>query len=750
MALPPGTLIPNVRWPGLTAGAQSFQYTCSHGITPSLAVITSNPQPKPPAGFGNLVFQDGRTGIVLRDCKIAKMSVSFGAGGFTYTFEILDRRWQWANGSFPGGGGLYNQLDPNGKLIPWTIRSPVELAQICLAALGETKYRIEGLPTGLSSKQGRRVTEYLKTGENYPITSTNTPVDWTGMTPAGALAELCERFGCRVIFQPGQDRLLIQKLGTGQSLPEGGSLAQASAQMEAPETPVAVGVYGAPSLYQGRFALQPVGADWDGRYVPINELSYAPKRPTGAVQRQITTCTVRPDTDASGAVLRIMIDGPGMFQATGIVNLINRLQGSLILRDYGISASYTAPNIITLTGSEKSPFSAQCSIVSGGSTTRSRFDARLVQPHKDIQTGDWTKECPDLIWNVTATDRLSVLEARNLAQQNIWRAFRVMNEDVLDAHENARDRAAGFNRKYKPIIVPGFGKISSRLQLTISKFMVDQVVPSERIQGGIALNQQELANSGVLPEYYNGVARNREARVYGQYAKRIGSVVWNSVSNINTDPMALVKVGFQVDPINQLVIFNRPVYRMADQGGTSVYLDPELILECAVTVRDPSTWSESRPRFYVPLPGGIAPAEWLIKDDIVANYIGEYTDQNYLKAVKRPPEDADGPRRANAYMTAMALKYQTKAMETRTWNGIKKVELDGVIQQVGWKISSAGIYTTASANGEYSVVTPTYPARRQRENLAANPNAALANARDQMPAAGAGGLLSDAMRWGKS
>jgi hypothetical protein len=749
-ALPPGTLIPNVRWPGVTAGVQSFQYTVSHGITPSVALIVTNPQPKPPAGFGKLAWSDGRMGMALSDCKLQNMQSSFGPGGFTYTFQILDRRWQWSNGTFKNGGGRYNQLDPNGKLIPWTIRSPTELAAICLKAMGETRFRIEGLPPGLSSRQARRVTRYLETGENYPVTATNPPTNWEGLTPAGALAELCERYGCRVIFQPGQDRLLIQKLGTGRSLPEGGSLAQASASMDAPETPVAVGVYGAPSQYQARFALQPVAKEWDGtnHYVPINDASYAPQRDSGQKQRQVTICTVLPSSDAATATLRMQfIDGP--YQAVGITALLNRIQNSLILRDRGISASFTSPNIITLTGSDKEPFSVQCSLVSGGSGPRSRFDARLSQPYKSVTLTDWSRCAPPGFWGVQATDRLSVVEARNLAQSSVWRCYRIMDEDAELAHENARERREGFARALKPINIPGYGKIKDRRQIVPSALMVDQVVPSPRTQGGVALNQQELTNSGVLPEYYNGMARNRSARVYGQYARTIGSVLWNSQSNLNTDPMALVKVSFTVDPINQLVIFSEPVYRYADTGGTSVYCDPELVLECACTVRDPETWSERRPTFFLPLPGGIAPAEWLMKEDVVANYIGEYGEANNLKSVKRPPEDADGPRRAKAYMTSMAAKYQLKASEVRTWNGVKKVDPDGIVQQVGWRIDQGGIYTTASTNNEFSAVTPSYPARRNRENLAADPNAVLANARDQSPIGAAEQMLGGAVAFSR-
>jgi hypothetical protein len=78
----------------------------------------------------------------------------------------------------------------------------------------------------------------------------------------------------------------------------------------------------------------------------------------------------------------------------------------------------------------------------------------------------------------------------------------------------------------------------------------------------------------------------------------------------------------------------------------------------------------------------------------------------------------------------MAAKYQAAAAQIQTWNGVVKVDPDGLVQQVTWQVSTQGIYTTAATNTEPSITTPPYPARRQRENLAADPNAALANARE--------------------
>jgi len=740
MPLPPGTRILDVTYPGIKNGVRSFRYDCQHGISPNTALIVTNPQDQPPAGFGTLTWSDGVMAGALAECKLKKVTAQIQGDGFVYTLEILDRRWQWEYGTFPGGGGHYNQLDPNNKLIPWTIRSPTELALLCIQAMGVKSFRINGLPNGLSSTDGLKQINYLQTGQNYPITAANPPVNWDGIPPAIALSELCERYGCRVMFQPFQDRLLIDRLGSGIPLPTGGSIAVSSLAVTSPETPIAVGVYGAPTEYQMRLALKPVALEWDGHnhYVDQLDVSYAPKNPNGN-QNQITRCEVRPAIDATSgsATLTAWLNNE-QFTASTLSALVTLINANVWTRSFGITCVLTSASVMTLIASKPEPFDIRCTIT-GGSTTRSRFDARITQPHKNKNVADWSKSTPPTFPGIQSTDRLSLYEARQLAAQSIWRSYRVMDEDVEFAHKNARLRRLGIPAPFKPIIVPGLGPIRDRRQIIISNRKVDQVVPSPRLQGGIALNPQVVQGTlggGILPEYYNGIARNQAARVYGQFAIQCGSgsVLWNTRAGANTNPMTLLKVDFSVDAFAQVITFNEPVFRSPDQGGQGIYFDPELILECAVTVRDPVTWTEIRPSFYYGLEGGVALPEYLIKDDVIANVVGVYDDTtNHLKSITSPPEDVDGPLRAQQYLLGMAAKYQTKAAQILKWNGIMKIDPDGLIQQVSFTMDSSGVYTHASTNSEFSTYLPNYSARRNRENLAADPDAVQRNIGDQGP-----------------
>jgi hypothetical protein len=234
------------------------------------------PQPTSPASFGTLVISDGQGTIVIPGCRLDALKTHQDESGVYWTLEIVDRRWRWRElGSL---SGCYNQLDPFGKLIPWTIRSPKELATICLEAMGETNYILD-FPAGL----------------NYPgpftsspivnITGANPPVNWDGVPPAQALQQLADQYSLRVIYQLAKDRILVSTAGIGGPLPKG-SLHRQGPSLKSPETPDSIAVLGAATKYQVRLVFRAVGEDWDHSYRLLDDLSYAPSQKEGGW----TTC----------------------------------------------------------------------------------------------------------------------------------------------------------------------------------------------------------------------------------------------------------------------------------------------------------------------------------------------------------------------------------------------------------------------------------------------------------------------------
>lgn len=261
-------------WPGVQDYI-SCSYTCSHGISPGVAVLVIPWQPPATiANFGILRIQDGvNTPVVLKDCKVDSVKVvSLVDGARGLSIAILDRRWRWKYG---GVDGWYNQQDPDPDIsglppgeyvfpgsiyIPGTERTPLQLMLDCLAAMRETQFLIGYVPT-----------------EPRP------PIDWAAANPAAALQQVCDAVGCRVVFQPNLDRVLIQPTGTGVYIESKlRPILSDSPGWEPDEPPGACQIASGPLWIADYLPLEPVGLEDDGRVVPIDELSYKPDKGWGA------------------------------------------------------------------------------------------------------------------------------------------------------------------------------------------------------------------------------------------------------------------------------------------------------------------------------------------------------------------------------------------------------------------------------------------------------------------------------------
>lgn len=261
-------------WPG-AAGVVSCRYLCGHGITPGVATLVVTLPPAGAAGFGDLVLSDGNRSLRLRDCKLENVQFDQGDDGQRWTLLISDRRWRWENGTL---AGVYNQLDPHNKLVPWTIRSPKELVELCLEAMGERNYSID-VPPGVSGADYADKGDWFDLGANTPFGAglVNPFVEWNVETPAQALSRLCGLFNCRVVFDPVADRVLVAKPGDGAALPED-FLESRGVNVEAPKTPSLIGVVGAEMQFEMLLRLRAVLPEWHkGEYVPVNQASYRPK-----------------------------------------------------------------------------------------------------------------------------------------------------------------------------------------------------------------------------------------------------------------------------------------------------------------------------------------------------------------------------------------------------------------------------------------------------------------------------------------
>ena len=711
-------------WPALIA-VTAAQYTTSHGGSPGIAIVTALSQETFPASNGTLLIYDGKTAVTIPDCRVKNITSSMDDGGKHWSLEIQDRRWRWQE--LGAMGGCYNQLDKNGKLIPWTIRSPIELAKLCLDAMGEVGYEID-LPPGLDSSAGAGLERELRVGENFPATGTNPPVNWDGITPVAALQQLCDLFGRRIIYRLTTNSVLIAKPGIGADLPDG-SLAKDQIGLQRPATPSGVGIIGSPTRYQVRLLLEAVGLEWDGSYRPINLLSYAPKFTAGKVQINHALPT-NVAVNTSFKVTFTALNANGQDQdiitfsynpvggdtptivSTQLKNQINASNSPIVK---GIVTASLSGATLVLTGLQVGVAFNVGTTVSGTlPTPPSTFNLTLIQAAvgQKPNEGTWAYSSPPLFNGVRATDRLTLVDARRLAAKSVWRCYRIV----------AVDPATGKGQ----LTLPGYGVIQRRQQLILEDTQVDQIVPPP-----IDTKLTNRQGQPITVDFYNGYSKNKPAAVYGSARSDIVYGLWRQpnaaalagignafgfIAN-NTPPGTQYLVDFSVDPVNQIIVFSDYVFKF--QSGT--YAEPKLTLQTAVQVRNAQTgWIECFTDTQPLINGANGRTNFMLqkRPDVQLNVSSTYDGNNNLLTTS--VLEVDALARARFYTAGLAAQFFDASAASRRYNGLMPIDLDGAISQVTWEVGGNGAFTTASRNSEHDIWFPSYPARRRAENLAAN------------------------------
>jgi hypothetical protein len=769
-----------ISWPGVF-GVESFVYVVNHGISPDVAVMTTIPQPNQatPAEFGDLVFSDGQRFITLRDCKVSRITGRTDSSGTSWTLEILDRRWRWdgLNALF----GEFNQLDNRAKLVPWTIRSPTELATVCLDAMGETNYIIN-LPPGLPKSAGQDINKYLSLGDNFPQTGTNPPTVWNGAPPSQLLAQLADLYGCHVIWQPIADRVIVTPIGQGEALPDG-PCESITPAVKAPVVPASVGLIGAPLRIQMRLGLEAVGEEWSGQYVPIDELSYRPQIP-GKVQISTATFTGtgNPELDILIVVHKFL---PNQYDNTFIGtggSIAVKLSGlaAKINADEAISAVITASataTVLTLTGKNQGEV-FDVIAVSPDIDPPDTFIGAVTQIAAGRGKNSWAMSCPPDFPTVQAVGgRLSYSEALALAKRTVFKCYRIKDVDI-------------FTNK-APINVPLYGAIKRRQQIVLQDTMCEQVVPGVRVAALQVDNPNIAPGFGIPPSFYNGYSRDRPSRITGTIATSIGQVLWTAglAASPNTPDDQQVFLPFSINVFEQMVVFDEAVYKFVSLGGPTAFqfAPADLILETAVLIHDNNNNAIVRYLATLPLAGpkGQAPTgdppglafggsgtggswvvidhivpagdrivfpgelnqqptvdpgddksnsvEWSRHDDVQPSIMGKYLNQGDVANLTGGDTDSttvsnvpsgftwldkdDADRRANYYLANQAAKFRLTGGEIRQYIGTYPIDPDGAIQSVQWSFGSAGATTIAGRNSEFSHRIPDYPIRRRAENL---------------------------------
>ncbi len=706
-------------WPGVES-VVSCTYTASHGIAPGVAVLRMLPQDTVPAEFGDLVFLETTTGVsvTITDCKLSDFRVEETLDGFIWLLSIEDRRWKWRDlGQI---SGCYNQLDPHGKLIPWYIRSPTELAKLCLDAMGEQASSID-LPAGLTKAQGRNFGAMNPPWLGViPTTGTNHCFDWVQEVPAIALARVCDKYGCHVILRWSDNKIMITKPGVGVSLPEGGER-MLSPTLKSPDTPTGVACAGRPTRYQCRLQLEAVGEEWDGTRRLIHQLSYAPD---ANATPQITTCTA---LTGSSNNFEILINAPddapptagvsfattSGSAATAMSNLATAINASIDPRVRGVVAALAASNVLTLTGVAIGIGFTVMTRLTGSVTGPASFVSKLTQAPQCQPAANmvWAYCGPPNFTKVKATARLLYTEAMALAQKTVFKEYRVSDVDVkgrpIDINGGLQKAIQG-----QKIFIPGYGRLERRQQILLQKTQVEQVRP----QPEDALLRDAFGRP-ITVNFYNGYSRDKPAVCYGSEAMIKGrGTFWflPDAGRENSRPTSQIFADFDIDPIEQVVRFSRYVYKT--NGIALIPATP--VLQTGVLIRNAETGAIEcfQAAQLLPNKKGETNFQFQKCEDVQLNLIGIYNDQNAVTGVETL--EADAMIRSKYILAGMAAQYPTETGLSVEYNGIIPIDLDGARRQVTWSVSvTDGATTQASINSEHSFYVPPYPARRREEYL---------------------------------
>lgn len=237
-----------VSFPGIQ-GLTQWSMTLSHGITPSVCMISAVPEGVNPAPLGNLTFTYDRTRFTLYDCLVDSANLSRDQSGNIVSLVILDKRWRWKFGSI---SGHYNRRKKDGALDLETEKTPQELAQLLFAEMKEFRFDVSMMPNDQRPE-----------------------CDWDYSVPAQELADLCDDLGCRIVLCL-DNVVRILPIGTGNGLPNASTQVNADFGYDPPFHPDSITLVGAETRFQTKFKLERVGEDFDGSIKKIDDLSYKP------------------------------------------------------------------------------------------------------------------------------------------------------------------------------------------------------------------------------------------------------------------------------------------------------------------------------------------------------------------------------------------------------------------------------------------------------------------------------------------
>ena len=227
-----------------------FDASTGWGTSPATLTLVA-----PPDAFGrvtrqvnDLTISQGENEITFSDCLTVGIEEAEPNDAGLVKIILHDARWRWQFGTIDGD---YNVVKDDGTL--QREKSPRDLAQLLSGAMGQGLMDVRALPnTGRPRKA------------------------WRSASPAAELDQLCNEYGCVVVFNGHKNKASICKVGVGAAIPQQPVVSE-SRGLTIPAWPSRVVIDTAAVLFQtGLIFAEAVGMDTDGKIKPIDQLAYKP------------------------------------------------------------------------------------------------------------------------------------------------------------------------------------------------------------------------------------------------------------------------------------------------------------------------------------------------------------------------------------------------------------------------------------------------------------------------------------------
>jgi hypothetical protein len=210
----------------------------------------------------------------------------------------------------------------------------------------------------------------------------------------------------------------------------------------------------------------------------------------------------------------------------------------------------------------------------------------------------------------------------------------------------------------------------------------------------------------------------------GQFITKPGWAAANCYSHYlvrgkleNHEPRARLDIPFSVDPDRGLVIFARPIFRMASQNPWEIEAaDLRVFTSFRIrSVDDFSFLGTSQSQTFGQ--GGGQQPESLSHPELVTVWMADRTSvtQELQNMYTNEPDVLDG---LDYYLDKSREKYEVGQSTTRTYAGIFPIDPDGGIQQITWTVGGGSpAMTTVSVNCEHAHWLPPFAQKRRFEKL---------------------------------